>query len=198
MSEETNAKETIEETDAKPAEETPESDAKAEATAATATADSAAESEPEAEAGGAEAAAEGDGDAATDADSASSPDAVNAESVPDGAAPDAAGSEKDGEAVRQVSLESLQDTTAQEAGVDNWGLVLDVVVPVSVDLGSCTMAIKDVMQIRAGSVVTLDKPLGEPVDLRINGEVIGTGEVVVVGDQIGIQIVDLKQKGRSK
>ncbi|NNE09166.1 MAG: flagellar motor switch protein FliN [Gemmatimonadetes bacterium] len=195
MSEEKNSKETIEETAATPADGAPESEAKseakveatAEAPAATATADADAET-----------AAAGEGDAAPGAGETGSPDAVNAESVPGGADAAAGADGADGEPVRQVSLESLQDTAAQEAGVDNWGLVLDVVVPVSVDLGRCTMAIKDVMRIRAGSVVTLDKPLGEPVDLRINGEVIGSGEVVVVGDQIGIQIVDLKQKGRSK
>ncbi len=196
MSEE-NSKDTIKETaatPATPAEETPKAGATPEATAETPAATQAATATADADT---EAAGAGDGEAAPEAGTTGSPDAVQAESVPESAEA-ATAAEVDGEPVRQVSLESLQDTAAQEAGVDNWGLVLDVVVPVSVDLGRCTMAIRDVMRIRAGSVVTLDKPLGEPVDLRINGEVIGSGEVVVVGDQIGIQIVDLKQKGRSK
>lgn len=70
-------------------------------------------------------------------------------------------------------------------------LVLDVPVMLTVELGSCQLPMKDVLQLNVGSVVQLDKPAGAPVELSVNGKVIARGEVVVVDERFGIKITEL-------
>jgi flagellar motor switch protein FliN/FliY len=70
-------------------------------------------------------------------------------------------------------------------------LVLDVPVMLTVELGSCQLPMKDVLQLNIGSVVQLDKPAGAPVELSVNGKVIARGEVVVVDDHFGVKITEL-------
>jgi flagellar motor switch protein FliN/FliY len=79
------------------------------------------------------------------------------------------------------------------ATTDNPGLnlMLDVPVMLTVELGSCQLPMKDVLQLNIGSVVQLDKPAGAPVELSVNGKVIARGEVVVVEDRFGVKITEL-------
>jgi flagellar motor switch protein FliN/FliY len=53
------------------------------------------------------------------------------------------------------------------------------------------MAARDLLQLGPGAVVTLDRQVGEPVDLILNGVRFATGHLVVVGDQLGIRIKDI-------
>jgi len=76
-------------------------------------------------------------------------------------------------------------TTDYPANLD---LLLDVPVRLTVELGSCLMPMKDVLQLTAGSVVQLDQQAEAVVDLYANQKLIAQGEVVVVEDQFGIKI----------
>ena len=78
--------------------------------------------------------------------------------------------------------------TGEKAGMD---LLLDVTLPVSVELGKTTMTIKDVLSMSPGTVVELDRAAGEPVDVLVSGKVIGKGEVVVVEEKFGVRISEL-------
>ena len=80
------------------------------------------------------------------------------------------------------------NATAETPGLN---LVLDVPVMLTVELGSCQLPMKDVLQLNVGSVVQLDKPAGAPVELSVNGKVIARGEVVVVEDRFGVKITEL-------
>jgi len=73
----------------------------------------------------------------------------------------------------------------------NFDLLMDVKLPVSIELGRTTMAISDILNLGSGSVVELDKLAGEPVDLLVNNKVIAQGEVVVVDENFGIRITSL-------
>ena len=73
----------------------------------------------------------------------------------------------------------------------NFALVLDVPVSLTIELGSCQLPMKEVLQLNVGSVVQLDKPADAPVELSINGKLIGRGEVVVVEDRFGIKITEV-------
>jgi flagellar motor switch protein FliN/FliY len=73
----------------------------------------------------------------------------------------------------------------------NFSLVLDVPVSLTIELGSCQLPMKEVLQLNVGSVVQLDKPADAPVELSINGKLIGRGEVVVVEDRFGIKITEV-------
>jgi flagellar motor switch protein FliN len=73
----------------------------------------------------------------------------------------------------------------------NLDVLMEVPVKVTVELGSCMMPMKDVLQLAAGSVVQLDKVADAPVDLYVNQRRIAIGEVVVVEDQFGIKITKI-------
>ena len=70
----------------------------------------------------------------------------------------------------------------------NLEIILDVPVKVTVELGSCQMPMREVLQLASGSVVQLDKIAEAPVDLYVNQKRIAHGEVVVVEDRLGIKI----------
>ncbi|PJA26651.1 MAG: flagellar motor switch protein FliN [candidate division Zixibacteria bacterium CG_4_9_14_3_um_filter_46_8] len=81
-----------------------------------------------------------------------------------------------------------------EASNQNIGLLMDVPLPVSIELGRTTMTIEDILNLGPGSIVELDKLAGEPVDLLVNYRMIAKGEVVVVDENFGIRITDLISK----
>lgn len=73
----------------------------------------------------------------------------------------------------------------------NIGLLMDVPLRVTVELGRTKMAIKDILELGSGSIVELDKLAGEPVDLLVNGKLIAKGEVVVIDENFGLRITDI-------
>lgn len=73
----------------------------------------------------------------------------------------------------------------------NLNLVLDVPVHLAVELGSCQLPMRDVLQLNTGSVVQLDKAADAPVELFVNGKLVARGEVVVVEDQFGVKITEV-------
>jgi len=74
---------------------------------------------------------------------------------------------------------------------NNLERLLDVPVNLTVELGSCIMPMRDVLQLNVGSVVQLDKSASAPVELFVNRKLIARGEVVVVEDRFGIKLTDL-------
>ncbi len=83
---------------------------------------------------------------------------------------------------------SQSTTAAQEKNLD---LLLDVNLPISIELGRTTMRIKEILALGPGSVVELKKLAGEPVDLLVNNKIVAKGEVVVVDENFGLRIVSL-------
>ena len=62
---------------------------------------------------------------------------------------------------------------------------------VSADLGRCSMKIREVLELKRGSVIQLDKLAGEMTDVYVNGRFLGRGEVVVIADGICVRISEL-------
>jgi flagellar motor switch protein FliN/FliY len=81
------------------------------------------------------------------------------------------------------------DSTAKTP--PNLEMLLDVRVKLTAELGACQLAMRDVLQLNAGSVVKLDRSSTAPVDLYVNQKRIARGEVVVVDDAYGIRITEL-------
>ena len=75
--------------------------------------------------------------------------------------------------------------------IPNLELLLDVKVKLTVELGSCQLPMRDVLQLAVSSVVKLDKAAQAPVDLYANQTRIARGEVVVMDDAYGIKITEL-------
>jgi flagellar motor switch protein FliN/FliY len=75
-------------------------------------------------------------------------------------------------------------------------LLMDVALEVSVELGRAHMSIGEILALRTGSVIELDKLAGEPVDVSVNGTLIARGEVVVVDEKFGVRITEVVSKAR--
>jgi flagellar motor switch protein FliN len=73
----------------------------------------------------------------------------------------------------------------------NLDALLDVPIKLSVELGSCYMSMKELLQLNVGSVVQLDKIADAPVDLYVNQKLVARGEVVVVEDRFGIKVTEI-------
>ncbi len=76
-------------------------------------------------------------------------------------------------------------------GQDNADLLMDVTLRFSVELGRTHMYIKDVLQLTEGSVVELDKVVGDEVDILVNDRLFGRGKLVVMDEFFGIQITHI-------
>ncbi len=77
------------------------------------------------------------------------------------------------------------------APAPNLEVLLDVPVKLSVELGSCLLPMREVLQLAPGSVVQLDKLADTPVDLYVNHKLIARGQVIVVDDVFGIKLTEL-------
>ncbi len=71
------------------------------------------------------------------------------------------------------------------------GFLGDVELEASVELGRANLSIEEVLRLLPGSVVHLNKMLGEPVDLIVGDRLIAKGEVVVVDDTFGLRITEM-------
>lgn len=76
-------------------------------------------------------------------------------------------------------------------------MLLDVNVPLSVQLGQTRMNIRELLNLKKGSVVRLDRMAGEPVDVFISKKLMAKGEITVVDDKLSVrigQLYDAKEK----
>ena len=73
----------------------------------------------------------------------------------------------------------------------NIGLLMDVPMQVTVELGRTKKVIKDILDLGPGSVLELDKLAGEPVDIFVNTKLIAKGEVVVIDENFGVRITEI-------
>lgn len=70
-------------------------------------------------------------------------------------------------------------------------LLGDVMLSVTVELGRVRMPLRELLRLQEGTVVELDRIAGAPVDVLANGTPIARGDVVVVGDELGVRISEL-------
>ncbi len=98
-------------------------------------------------------------------------------------------------AVEQVAPAPFANFSAGAAGTpgagNDIGMILDIPVQLSVELGRTRIPIKNILQLAQGSVVELETMAGEPMDVLVNGYLIAQGEVVVVNDKFGIRLTDI-------
>lgn len=90
-------------------------------------------------------------------------------------------------AVQPVQFANLQELKSSSTP-QNIGLIMDVPLDVSVELGKTRKTIHDILELHQGAIIQLDKMAGEPVDLLVNGKLIAKGEVVVIDENYGIRI----------
>ncbi len=94
-----------------------------------------------------------------------------------------------------VSVQPAQfqafDDGLSAAEKKNIGLIMDLPLQVTVELGRTQKLIRDILEFGSGSIIELDKLAGEPVDILVNGKPIAKGEVVVIDESFGVRITDI-------
>jgi flagellar motor switch protein FliN/FliY len=70
-------------------------------------------------------------------------------------------------------------------------LLRDVTLDLKIELGRTRLSLEEILQLRRGSVVTLDKLAGDPVDIYVNGRLVARGEVLVLNDNFCVRVAEL-------
>jgi len=97
---------------------------------------------------------------------------------------------KEQQPVSSVEFQHLSEP-AGKPETKNIDMLLDVNLPVAIELGRTKMSISDILALGPGSIVELAKLAGEPVDLLVNQRVVAKGEVVVIDENFGVRITQL-------
>jgi flagellar motor switch protein FliN/FliY len=92
--------------------------------------------------------------------------------------------------VAPFQFEELQNG-AVPAEAANLDLIRDVELNLKIELGRTQMSLDDVLKLRKGSVVALDRQAGEPVDVYANGRLIARGEVLVLDGNFCVRVAEL-------
>ncbi len=75
------------------------------------------------------------------------------------------------------------------------GMLLDLSLPISIELGRTTMTVQELLRLGRGSVVQLDRLAGDPIDIYVGDRRFAEGEVVVLGEHFGVRITRILSAG---
>lgn len=89
-----------------------------------------------------------------------------------------------------VSLASLA-TAQAPADPASINMLYDVELEVKIELGRTMLTVEDVLRLREGSIVQLDKDAGAPVDIYINNRLVAEGEVLVLNDYFCVRVTNI-------
>jgi flagellar motor switch protein FliN len=90
-----------------------------------------------------------------------------------------------------VAFEELHNDSSKKNTNPELEVILDIPVTISMEVGSTSITIRNLLQLNQGSVIELDRLAGEPLDVLVNGTLIAHGEVVVVNEKFGIRMTDV-------
>lgn len=78
-----------------------------------------------------------------------------------------------------------------DANSTNYDKLIDVSVTLVTELGSTNISLRDFLKLKSGSVIDLQKPAGESVELYVNKKIVGKGEVMVYEENLAIRINEI-------
>jgi flagellar motor switch protein FliN/FliY len=118
-----------------------------------------------------------------------------------GMADQAMGGSDAGFGMADAGFASVASATGQGAapGKENHAVIMDIPVDVQIVLGSTEMPVSELMALQKGSTVALDRKIGEPVDVVVNGRKIAAGEVTVLDSdpsRFGIKLTHIVDSSR--
>ena len=111
---------------------------------------------------------------------------------------------KSGVRLLQVELEEFGSGAASKsvpAGLHDEALlepVYDVPVSVRAVLGKSSLEVSQLLALEPGTVIELDRRVGEPVDVYVNNKLVARGEVVIVDDHLGVTMTEILKDGSSQ
>ena len=93
--------------------------------------------------------------------------------------------------VQPAQFQSFNNTASSIAGQENIGLIRDVPLEVTVELGRTKKSIAEILDFAPGTIIELDKIAGEPIDVLVNGKYVAKGEVVVIEESFGVRVTEI-------
>ena len=93
--------------------------------------------------------------------------------------------------IQPAQFQSFAPDYSSIPGAENIGLIKDVPLEVTVELGRTQKRISDILDFAPGTIIELDKIAGEPVDVLVNGKLVAKGEVVVIEESFGVRVTDI-------
>ena len=93
--------------------------------------------------------------------------------------------------VQPAQFQSFSGDLGAMASNENIGLIMDVPLEVTVELGRTTKSISDILDFAPGTIIELNRIAGEPIDVLVNGKFVAKGEVVVIEECFGIKVTEI-------
>ena len=90
---------------------------------------------------------------------------------------------------------ALPDTHPEEKSAGDLATVFDVPVAISAVLGRSSMSVAQLLQLSQGSVLELDRKVGEAIDIYVNNRLVARGEVVIVDERLGVTMTEIIKDG---
>ena len=93
--------------------------------------------------------------------------------------------------VQPAQFQSFSGNVNNVSGQENIGLIMDVPLEVTVELGRTTKSISEILDFAPGTIIELDRIAGEPIDVLVNGKFVAKGEVVVIEESFGVRVTEI-------
>ena len=93
--------------------------------------------------------------------------------------------------IQPAQFQNFAPANAEMVSAESIGLIKDVPLEVTVELGRTTKSISDILEFAPGTIIELDKIAGEPIDILVNGKFVAKGEVVVIEESFGVRIMEI-------
>ena len=93
--------------------------------------------------------------------------------------------------VQPAQFQNFTENYVMQNAPENIGLIMDVPLEVTVELGRTTKSISEILDFAPGTIIELDKIAGEPIDVLVNGKFVAKGEVVVIEESFGIRVTEI-------
>ena len=93
--------------------------------------------------------------------------------------------------VQPAQFQSFSQDGIGIQGQENIGLIMDVPLEVTVELGRSSKSISEILDFAPGTIIELDRIAGEPIDVLVNGKFVAKGEVVVIDESFGVRVTEI-------
>lgn len=93
--------------------------------------------------------------------------------------------------VQTAQFQNFSNEGGMVAGQENIGLIMDVPLNVTVELGRTTKSISEILDFAPGRIIELERIAGEPIDVLVNGKLVAKGEVVVIEESFGVRVTEI-------
>ena len=93
--------------------------------------------------------------------------------------------------IQPAQFQTFAPSKGEMVSAESIGLIKDVPLEVTVELGRTSKSISDILEFAPGTIIELDKIAGEPIDVLVNGKFVAKGEVVVIEESFGVRIMEI-------